>query len=219
MCFADAAHWDKLHIVHCGIDPVRYDTAPHTGQTLLFVGRLAGVKGVPILLDAVATLKARHPQLRLALIGDGPERAALEERAKPLGETVVFLGYQGQSEVAEALSQSDVFVLPSFAEGVPVVLMEAMAAGVPVVATQIAGIPELVTQWENGVLVPPGDAPALAQAIEQLLASPDQRRVMGAVGRATVEAEFNIHIEAARLSHLFTAYAEGDSPAKREVME
>ena len=219
MCFADAAHWDKLHIVHCGIDPVRYDTAPHTGQTLLFVGRLAGVKGVPILLDAVTTLKARHPQLRLALIGDGPERAALEERAKPLGETVVFLGYQGQSEVAEALSQSDVFVLPSFAEGVPVVLMEAMAAGVPVVATQIAGIPELVTQWENGVLVPPGDAPALAQAIEQLLASPDQRRVMGAVGRATVESEFNIHIEAARLSHLFTAYAEGDSPAKREVME
>ncbi|MBY6004054.1 glycosyltransferase [Salipiger bermudensis] len=218
MCFADAAHWDKLHIVHCGIDPVRYDTAPHKGQTLLFVGRMAGVKGVPILLDAVASLKARLPQLRLALIGDGPERAALEARARALGETVTFLGYRSQSEVAEALAQSDVFVLPSFAEGVPVVLMEAMAAGVPVVATQIAGIPELVTQWENGVLVPPGDATALAEAIAQLLASADQRRVMGSVGRATVEAEFNIHIEAARLSHLFSAYAEGESPAKREVL-
>lgn len=219
MCFAAPEHWDKLHIVHCGIDPIRYDTAPHRGQTLLFVGRLAGVKGVPILLDAVAALKERFPGLRLALIGDGPERAALEERAKPLGDTVVFLGYQSQDAVAEALAQSDVFVLPSFAEGVPVVLMEAMAAGVPVIATQIAGIPELVSHWDSGLLVPPGDVPALTEAISQMLASADQRRVMGAVGRATVEAEFNIHIEAARLSHLFTAYAEGSQPPKREALE
>lgn len=219
MCFADPAHWNKLHIVHCGIDPDRYDTAPHKGQVLLFVGRLAGVKGVPILLDAVAALAPRFPKLRLALIGDGPDRAALQERAKPLGDQVIFLGYQSQDAVAEALSQTDVFVLPSFAEGVPVVLMEAMAAGVPVIATQIAGIPELVSHWESGLLVPPGDVHALTEAIEQMLGSADQRRVMGAVGRATVEAEFNIHMEALRLSNLFTAYNVGESPPKREMME
>ncbi|MGR3377600.1 glycosyltransferase family 4 protein [Salipiger abyssi] len=219
MCFAATEHWDKLHIVHCGIAPERYSASPHKGQTLLFVGRLAGVKGVPVLLDAMAALKDRYPYLRLALIGDGPERAALEERAKGLGETVVFLGYQSQAEVAKALAETDLFVLPSFAEGVPVVLMEAMAAGVPVIATQIAGIPELVTQWESGVLVPPGDAGALTEAIDQLLTSADQRRVMGAVGRATVEAEFNIHTEAARLSSLFVAYAKGETPPKREVLE
>ncbi len=219
MCFADAAHWDKLHVIHCGIEPERYETAPHRGQVLLFVGRLAAVKGVPILLDAVARLAPRYPGLRLALIGDGPDRAALEERARPLGEQVVFLGYQSQDAVAEALSQTDVFVLPSFAEGVPVVLMEAMAAGVPVIATQIAGIPELVSHWESGVLVPPGDVHALTEAIEQMLGSADQRRVMGAVGRATVEAEFNIHFEALRLSNLFTAYTDGEAPPKREPME
>ncbi|GGG78336.1 colanic acid biosynthesis glycosyltransferase WcaL [Salipiger pallidus] len=219
MVFADPAHWDKLHIIHCGIDPDRYAPSAHTGQTLLFVGRLAGVKGVPILLDAVAALKDRHPHLRLALIGDGPERAALEARAKPLGETVVFLGYQSQDAVAEALSQSDVFVLPSFAEGVPVVLMEAMAAGVPVVATQIAGIPELVSHWDSGILVRPGDVEALTEAIDQMLASADQRRVMGAVGRATVESEFNIRTEAARLSQLFCNYADKQAPATREVPE
>ena len=217
MCFAAPAHWDKLHVVHCGIDPDRYRIAPHDGQTLLFVGRLAGVKGVPILLEAMAALKARHPALRLVLIGDGPERATLEALAKPLGDSVSFLGYRSQSEVAEALAQADVFALPSFAEGVPVVLMEAMAAGVPVVATQIAGIPELVRHGDSGLLVPPGDAEALTEAIDALLASADRRRAMGSAGRATVAAEFNIHREAARLSALFTAYAEGRTPPRREA--
>ncbi|MCR8549096.1 glycosyltransferase family 4 protein [Salipiger sp. P9] len=220
MCFAAPAYWDKLHVIHCGIDPDRYSPAPHDGQHLLFVGRLAGVKGVPILLDAVAALKERHPGLRLTLIGDGPERAALEARAAGLGDTVTFLGYRSQAEVAEALARTDVFVLPSFAEGVPVVLMEAMAAGVPVVTTQIAGIPELVTPWESGVLVPPGDAEALTAALDQLLSDPGQRRAMGAAGRAMVEAEYSIHSEAARLSSLFTAYVAGEpSPPKREVLE
>lgn len=220
MCFADAAHWDRFHIVHCGIDPDRYAPPAEAGKRLLFVGRLAGVKGVPILLDAVKALKARHPELTLTLIGDGPDRAALEAQAAPLGETVAFLGYRSQSEVAEALRNSDLFVLPSFAEGVPVVLMEAMASSLPVVTTRIAGVPELVTQWETGLLVPPGDAVALTEALDRLLSDPSQRHAMGAAGRATVETEFNIHREAAHLSQLFAAYAdESPLPHKREILE
>ena len=219
MCFADPAHWERFHIVHCGIEPERYTTPPaHDGQHLLFVGRLAGVKGVPILLDAVAALRDRHPGLRLTLIGDGPERALLEAKARDLGlaDTVSFVGYKSQAEVAQALAETDVFVLPSFAEGVPVVLMEAMAARVPVVTTRIAGVPELVEDGVSGLLVPPGDTGALCTALETVLADPDRRRAMGAAGHAKVTGDFHIRSEAAWLSHLLTAYAAGDPPpAKR----
>lgn len=211
MCFADAAHWGKLHIVHCGIDPARYAVpAPHTGQEVLFVGRLAGVKGVPVLLDAMKSVRAAHPDVRLTLIGDGPDRAALET----IGGAD-FVGYKSQAEVADALARTDLFVLPSFAEGVPVVLMEAMAAGVPVVTTQIAGIPELVEHGVSGVLVPPGDSAALADAMIDVLNNPKRRIAMGAKGRAKVGAEFCLKDEAAWLGQLFDAYADGTDMPKR----
>ena len=222
MCFAGQAHWDRFHIIHCGVDPDRYAPAPHQGQHLLFVGRLAAVKGVPILLEAVAQLRPRFPALRLTLIGDGPDRAALEAQAAHLGLTDItdFLGYRSQDEVAQMLATTDVFTLPSFAEGVPVVLMEALASGVPVVTTQIAGVPELVVQGGNGRLVPPGDGAALQKEIAALLNDPAARQSLGAAGRDRVRQEFNIHNEAARLSTLFTAYARGDTPPKRpEVPE
>lgn len=217
MCFAAQDHWPRFHIVHCGVEPARYRASAHDGQRLLFVGRLAAVKGVPLLLEAMAALAPRFPALRLTLIGDGPERAALEAQARALGlaERVDFLGYRSQSEVAEALSEADVFALPSFAEGLPVVLMEALAAQVPVVTTQIAGVPELVADGAAGRLVPPGDAEALARAIAGLLASPDLRRSMGAAGRARVEEGFDIAREAARLSALFCGYAEGRTMPRR----
>ena len=219
MCFADGRDWDKLHVVHCGIDPDRYATAPsHAGKRLLFVGRLAGVKGVPVLLRALAALRDKHPTATLTLIGDGPERAALQAQAQALGlgDAARFVGYKSQSEVASAMAETDVFVLPSFAEGVPVVLMEAMAAQVPVVTTQIAGVPELVRDGESGLLVPPGDGAALQAAIDRLLDDPERRRAMGARGRAMVSQSFNVHKEAAWLSSLFASYAqEGAKPGKR----
>lgn len=219
MCFADKAHWDRFHVVHCGIDPDRYQAPPsHTGKEVLFVGRLAGVKGVPLLLDSVAALSDTHPDLRVTLIGDGPDRAALEAHCKALGlqQRVAFLGYQSQDAVAQALSKADVFALPSFAEGVPVVLMEAMAAQVPVVTTRIAGVPELVQDGASGYLVPPGDVAALTLSLDQLLSDPDQRRRMGAAGRAQVMDAFDMRQEAARLSYLFQTYANGGvTPAKR----
>ncbi|MEC3861305.1 glycosyltransferase [Mesobacterium sp. TK19101] len=210
MCFADPADWDRFHIVHCGIDPARYAIPPaHDGKELLFVGRLAGVKGVPVLLDALTRLKTGHPDIRLTLIGDGPERPVLETKSRELGlsDMVRFVGYKSQAEVADALGTSDVFVLPSFAEGVPVVLMEAMAAQVPVITTRIAGVPELVDHGASGLLVPPGDAGALSASIETALADPDLRKSMGAAGRERVMDAFNIQSEAAWLSHLFMAYA------------
>jgi len=212
MIFSDRALWDKLHIVHCGIDPARYDPAPRQGPPhLTFVGRLAAVKGVPVLLEALSFLKGELPRLRVTLIGDGPERARLEQDAADLGlrDVVDFAGYRSQSEVARALKVTDALVLPSFAEGVPVVLMEAMAAEVPVVATRIAGIPELVEDGVSGRLVPPGDAEALGAALRSLLDDADLRARMGAAGRQKVTDDFDIRTEARRLSQLFRGHANG----------
>lgn len=212
MCFADQPHWDRFHIIHCGVDPARYSAAPHTGAELLFVGRLAAVKGLPILLEALRAMD--RSGLHLTVIGDGPDRAALEQQAQ--GLPVSFVGYKSQTDVAQALSRTDVFVLPSFAEGVPVVLMEAMGSAVPVITTRIAGVSELVEDRRSGWLVPPGDGDALRAALDEALADPDRRRAMGQVGRAKVQADFDIASEAARLSSLFTSYAqEGPKPQTR----
>lgn len=216
MAFSPPDQWAKLHVVHCGVDPARYGGAARARRAqLLFVGRLAAVKGLPVLFDALARLGSRD--VNLAIIGDGPDRAMLTAMAADLGlsDRVDFMGYRSQSEVAAMLRESDVFVLPSFAEGLPVVLMEALASGVPVVATQIAGIPELVRDGENGRLVPPGDAAALADALAALLDDPDTAATMGRQGRALVATEFDSRTEAARLATLFHAGAGAAHPAKR----
>ncbi|MEM9755872.1 MAG: glycosyltransferase family 4 protein, partial [Pseudomonadota bacterium] len=196
---------DKLRIVHCGVSPERYDrtgTRSGAGLHLVFVGRLAPVKGLRVLMAALRRLDA--PDVRLTVVGDGPERAALQALAAPLGAAVRFTGYQSQEEVAQILATADAFVLPSFAEGVPVVLMEALAAGLPVIATRITGVPELVEDGVSGLLVTPGDPGALAAAIADLSARADRGRSLGAAGRKTVRAEFAIDREAARLAALFT---------------
>lgn len=211
MALSDPKHWHKLHIIHCGVDPERYaDTKPPSGHRLLFVGRLAPVKGLPILLRALVPLIEDFEDLKLTVIGDGEGRKALEHQAQTAGlaDHVDFVGYKNQTEVAEALAETDLFVLPSFAEGVPVVLMEAMAAARPVVTTQIAGVPELVEHGQSGLLVPPGDADALTRAIAAILADPDRAATMGATGRERVKAAFTVTTEAARLAQLFEGAAQ-----------
>jgi glycosyltransferase involved in cell wall biosynthesis len=207
MIHAHVDDWEKLKIVHCGVAPGLYgrDQEREAGKTILFVGRLSGVKGVPVLLAAMPDILAAHPDARLVLVGDGPERARLEALAKPLGHAVHFTGYQSQSEVAQLLADSDVFALPSFAEGVPVVLMEAMASQKAVVTTQIAGIPELVEDGTSGRIVAPGDQNALSTAIIDLLSDPARRQAFGVAGRKKVVADFNIETEAAKLASLFLA--------------
>ena len=213
MAFSQPEDWSKLHIVHCGVEPARYQTSEDRkrGKDLLFVGRLAAVKGVPILLRAMKAILGKHPDATLTLIGDGPDRADLEKTAQELGlkGAVRFVGYQSQSEVAAQLQASDILVLPSFAEGVPVVLMEAMAARLPVVTTRIAGIPELVEDNITGELVPPGDVVALEAAIVGLLDHPETQKSMGEAGRRKVEAEFTVRKEARWLDQILRAYAEG----------
>lgn len=203
MLFSDEAHWNKLTIVHCGVTPTNYGQRPRGsyGKRILFVGRLAAVKGASLLLEAVANVRAAHPELSLTIVGDGPDRTRLEARAAALGlaDVVTFLGYQSQPAVAEILEQSDMLVLPSFAEGVPVVLMEAMASRLPVIASRVAGIPELVEHGASGLLLPPGDVEALAAGIEALLSNPGLCKRMGELGRTKVNAAFNVDIEARKL--------------------
>ncbi|MDQ1902705.1 glycosyltransferase family 4 protein [Paracoccus sp. WLY502] len=217
MLFSDPAHWHRMRIVHCGITPDFYAGRPTTndqGGRLVFVGRLSGVKGASLVLDALAKLAVRYPSAQLTMVGDGPERAALEHRAKVLGiaDRVTFTGYLDQVQVASTLAASDILVLPSFAEGVPIVLMEAMATGLPVITTHIAGIPELVEHGVSGFVLPPGDTAALVDALDALMANPARCAEMGRAGRAKVTAEYNLMQEAAWLAELFTNSLAGKLP-------
>jgi len=209
MVFAPQEHWGKLHVVHCGVSPEQFEPRRHEGRgsRLLFVGRLAAVKGLPVLLEAVAHLAKDRQDVTLVVAGDGPDRAKLEAQAKRLGigSRVEFRGYQSQAQVREVLRQTDVFAMASFAEGVPVVLMEAMAAGVPVIATRIAGVPELVEDGVSGFLVPPGEPQTIAEKAAMLLDNAELRNRFGAAGRAKVEREFNIATEALRLCRIMTS--------------
>jgi len=215
MLFSDPAHWNRMHVVHCGVDPALYDTSPPPpGKRLLFIGRIDRIKGLRVLLSAFKAVRVRHPDATLTLVGDGPDRALLtaEAAAAGLGDVVAFTGYLSQKAVAARLAETDVFVLPSFAEGVPVVLMEALASRRAVVATSVAGVGELVRDGVSGLLVPPGDSVTLAGAIETLLTDPALRARMGEAGRAAVAADFTAATEARRLWRLIEAYRL-DGPA------
>lgn len=203
MLFSDPVDWDRLEIVHCGVNPVRYAVAPPSAKkalNLLFVGRLTPVKGLRVLMSAMTKVRATLSDVSLTLIGDGFDRTWAEAEALRIGG-VVLLGYQSQERVAEELSKADAFVLPSFAEGVPVALMEAMAAARPVIATRVGGVSELVEHGVSGYMVAPGNPDELAEAILRLADS--DRAAMGIVGRAKVVAEFDSRIEAGKLLALF----------------
>jgi colanic acid/amylovoran biosynthesis glycosyltransferase len=196
--------WEKLAIVHCGLDPGSFTPAerPARAETaVLCVGRLVPDKGQSILLEALAALRSRGVAMTVTFAGDGPERSVLEARARrlELDGAVEFAGAVGQDRIPALYASADVFCLPSFAEGVPVVLMEAMATGLPVVTTRIMGIPELVEHDVAGLLVPPGRVDALAAALEALAADPRRRAAMGRAGREKVVAEYDIEQSVAAL--------------------
>jgi colanic acid/amylovoran biosynthesis glycosyltransferase len=222
MIFAHEEDWPKMKVVHCGIDPDLFQPRSHSNpaRQVLFVGRLAAVKGLPVLIDAWETIAAEFPDVVLKLVGDGPDRSRLEQRVRDLGlgTRVVFVGSQSQAEVRSHLRDSDILAMSSFAEGLPVVLMEAFAAGVPVVATRIAGVSELVEDHRNGRLVPPGNAELLAAALVDLLSDAALRQRFGQAGRAKVEEEFNIGREAGKLIALFSGvcgcFKQAESPSE-----
>ncbi len=222
MLHSPQSAWSKFHIVHCGIEPERYRRPRRpVPDRLAFVGRLVAVKGVPVLLRALRLARRTKPTLTLSLVGDGPDRAALEAEARALGldGAVTFLGYRNQEGVAEILAESAALVVPSFVEGIPVVLMEAMASGIPVVASGITGIPELVEDGVSGRLVPPSDEEALAKALIDVTDEGAALR-MGAAGRAKVTEGFDLRTETARLARLLAwACAGGPQPSRRPEIE
>ncbi len=220
MVFASPDTTDRLKIVHCGIDAAASLVADHVGadrSQIVFVARVAQLKGLGVLLEAMPEVVSRNPEATLVVVGDGPDRARYEKRARQLGvaDAVRFVGYQSQDEVRAHLADSAVFALPSFAEGVPVSLMEAMAAGLPVVTTQVGGITELVTDGVNGDVLRPGDVDTLADRLVKLLADADLRHARGVNGRAVVASEFDSMTEAGRLRALFEAAASGSTTPTR----
>jgi colanic acid/amylovoran biosynthesis glycosyltransferase len=209
MGFSAREEWPKLHVVHCGVDTEKFaqraGTSAREGLRIVNVGRLVDVKGQALLLEALAQLRADGLDVQATIIGDGPERERLRALAGELGveAAVEFTGAVGQDDIRGYYERADLFCAPSFAEGVPVVLMEAMATGLPVVATQVMGVPELVEDGVTGRLVPPGRADLVAEAIRGLAEQPDERARMGECGRAKVAAEFDVHGSAVRLERLF----------------
>lgn len=181
---------------------------------LLFVGRLVERKGLRHALEALAELRERRP-IRLDIVGDGPLRSELEERARALGlsDLVTFHGFVPAEELARRYDEADAFVLPAVqdakgdVEGLGVVLIEALGRGVPVVASASGGIVDIVLNERTGLLVPPGDAGALATAVDRLAADPAVGVRLGAAGRAHVDANFSWPAIADRLANLYARLA------------
>jgi glycosyltransferase involved in cell wall biosynthesis len=207
MLFSAPEHWGKIAIVHCGVDVSAYGrTDPRGfGKRVAFVGRLDPVKGALLLIEAMAEVLKTHPDATLTLAGDGPARAPAEVRAADLGisSSLRFAGFMTQGQVAELLASSDMLVLPSFAEGLPVVYMEALASRIPVVASRVAGVPELVEDGVTGYTFPPGDVATLADRMTRLMTDPEKARMMGEAGRKAVEQGFDIAKEGRWLAEIF----------------
>lgn len=185
--------WSRFSVARCGIDlsafTFRRPLLIRSVPTILAVGRLAPEKGFSVLLDAVAILKEGGAPQRLILVGDGPLRSSLADKAKRLGidDIVEFTGEMKAEEVRDCLRRADLFCLPSFSEGLPISIMEAMAAGVPVVTTWIAGIPELAESGVTALTVPPAQADSLAKALRQLAKDEPLRIRLAEAARRRVE--------------------------------
>lgn len=196
---------ERTAVHHMGIDCAKFAFTPRLPRgdgvvRFVSVARLVEKKGIEFAVRASARLMQRGRRIRYDVLGDGPLRAGLERLAAESGvrNAVHFHGWKPHGQVLELLNQGDVFLAPSVTgadgdqEGIPVVLMEAMALGMPVVSTIHSGIPELVENGRSGFLVPERDEHALSEALDRLIAQPALWSQMGAAGRAHVEREFNI---------------------------
>lgn len=225
---------DVVRVVHVGVDPETYGAVDPEGRTrerereegtprLLSVAGLRPYKGLPVLVRACARLRERGVRFRCDVVGEGPMRGELEELIAGLGleEAVRLRGAVPQGRVPDLLAGADLFVLPSVVqpdgqtEGIPVALMEAMAAGLPVVGSRLSGIPELVEDGVHGRLLVPGDPEALADAVEGLLADPERAAALGREGRRKVERDFSL--EACTRALLGAIDAENPPPPEAAV--
>ena len=209
---------DKFHIVHCGVSPDRFlpPTRKATSQPpLIFsIAQLTERKGMPVLVKACRILNERGYDFQCVIAGDGSQRPLLEQfiTEYQLEDKVQLIGVVFQEQLASYLSRTDIFVLPCLTasngdrDGIPVVLMEAMAMGIPCVSTYVSGIPELIQDGQNGLLVCEKDTIALADAVQRLLDDEALRVGLGKKGRQKVLREFNIKKSATQLAALFEEY-------------
>ena len=201
--------WGKLELTVLGVDPNAFAPRPFRPRPAPFqiicVGRLAPVKGQHMLIAALAALVAEGRDIRLRLVGDGPDRLALEQdvERRGLSHRVVFEGNVNQDRLAELYRDSDAMVLSSFAEGLPVVLMEAMAMEIPCVAPWVNGIPEIITHERDGLLAPPGDAEALARGIARLMDDAELRCRLGRNARLKICEKFELRRNTEYLADVF----------------
>ncbi len=209
----------KIHLAYHGIDPAKF--APNgrrcSGEAplILSVGRLVDKKGLPYLLEACRMLKSEGQSFRCVIVGEGPQRGALEGmvRSVGLGGLVDLPGAVSQERVLDLYRQAAVFALPCQVmgngdrDGIPNVLVEAMAVGLPVISTAISGIPELITSGHDGLLVPERDVQALTSAIQTLLQDDALRESLGRRARSLVARKFDSRINALGLATLFSREA------------
>jgi glycosyltransferase involved in cell wall biosynthesis len=213
----DYEDWDKIEVSPLGVDPAVFVPRPFRESPEIFeiicVGRLSPFKGQMVLVSAVDRLLQEGRNVRLRLVGDGPDRAMLERNVKARGLTgsVVFEGWLNQDRVRELYRQSDIFALASFAEGVPVVLMEAMAMEIACVSTRITGVPELIRDGVDGCLVTPADEDELAQNIARLMDDPNLRRRLGAAGRRRVLEKYDLAHNVEHLAGIFQRRLAGET--------
>jgi colanic acid/amylovoran biosynthesis glycosyltransferase len=212
--WSDPNDWPKLRVVHCGVDD-RFLTSlvppiPDRPR-LLCVGRLCTEKGQYVLLEAARLMMLAGTNFELVLAGDGPIRSRLEKQIERFGlqERVRLTGWLSSEQVKQEILMARAMVAPSFAEGLPVVIMESLALGRPVISTSIAGIPELLKPGVNGWLVPSGSPEKLAAAMTEAIVTPlDRLGRMGSEGARAVADRHDVRREAAKLSDLFNQSAE-----------
>jgi len=209
MRYSEPEEWDRIVVSYLGTPPVeapkRAERPPGEPVRFLCVGRLAPVKGQQVLIEAAALLKRRGVRFQVSLAGGGPSANALAEAVQrfEVEDCVTLEGRVSDARLQELYQQADVFVLPSFAEGVPGVLMEAMVTGLPCISTGVNGVPELITSGEEGLLVPPADVEGLARAMAALSQDAALRRRLGEAGRRKVLTQFNLQTNVARLAAVF----------------
>lgn len=211
---SDPALWPRFHVARCGIDTGAFayrDPPQIEGRPrLMALGRLSPEKGFSVLVAAVAKMRDSGRDVELRIVGGGPLHAELEQEIDrlDLGDRVALLGELPPAEVARELAASDIFCMASFSEGLPISIMEAMAVGVPVITTWIAGIPELAQDGATALTVPPADAEQLAAAMGRLAADPDLRRKLARAARRRVEQQHDLKHAGAQVARLLETTSE-----------
>jgi glycosyltransferase involved in cell wall biosynthesis len=204
-------HWPKFKVCRLGVDPEQFDFSLHEPgliTQLLCVGRLASAKGQVLLVQACARLRDQGLAFHLTMVGAGPDRERIEKAVSEMkmAKHISLTGALNQEGVRKQLAGADVFVLPSLAEGIPVVLMEAMSSGVPCISTPVNGIPELIQHERTGLLAIPGDVDSLTEQLQKLIQEPALRPALALAAREKIRADFNLPRNVEMLSSIFSQF-------------